>query len=177
MWITSGVGAVGAGLGAGFGRSAFGPPIGAIVERAEALVFFFFAGKKFGDALEAFDGFGLKRILEKDFDLDAEIFESLLGASFFGDGAGGGGLIGTCAGEAVGASGNGGCLGGAGENILEKGGIGFAFEAGDAFVIAVVVRIDIDEAIERIAGRFDLAGFEVKVEEADESIKIFRFAI
>ena len=60
---------------------------------------------------------------------------------------------------------------------MEKGGIGFAFEAGDAFVIAVVVRIDIDEAIERIASGFDLAGFEVEVEEADEGVEIFRFAI
>jgi len=119
----------------------------------------------------------LQRILKEDFDLHAEIFEGLLGASFFGDWDSAGTLIGTCAGEAVGTGGNGGCLGGAGENILEKGGIGFAFETRDTFVIAVVVRIDIDEAIERIAGGLDLTRIEVEVEEADESVEIFRFAI
>jgi len=122
----------------------------------------------------AFDCSG---ILKEDFDLHAEIFESLLGASFFGDWDSAGTLIGACAGEAVGASGNGGCLGGAGENILEKDGIGFAFEARDAFVIAVVVRIDIDEAIERIASGLDLTCFEVEIEEADKGVEIFRFAI
>ena len=119
----------------------------------------------------------MQRILKEDFDLHAEIFEGLLGASFFGDGDSAGALIGASAGEAVGTSGNGGCLGGAGENILEKDGIGLAFEARDAFVVAVVVRIDIDEAIERIAGRLDLAGFEVEIEEANKGVEIFRFAI
>ena len=61
--------------------------------------------------------------------------------------------------------------------VLEKDGIGFAFEARDTFVIAVVVRIDIDEAIERIAGGLDLTGFEVEIEEADEGVEIFRLAI
>ena len=100
-----------------------------------------------------------------------------MGASFLGDRDSAGALISACTGEAVGASGNGGCLGGASENILEKDGIGLAFEARDTFVVAVVVRIDIDEAVERIAGGLDLACFEVEVEEADESVEIFRFAV
>src|SRR5580704_4169379 len=57
-------------FGGGLFRRAFGPPIRTLVERAQAFIFFFLGGKKLRNALQAFDGLRLKRILEKNLDLN-----------------------------------------------------------------------------------------------------------
>ena len=63
------------------------------------------------------------------------------------------------------------------ENVLQEARVDLAFEFRDALVIAVVVRIDVDEAIERVAGFFMRPAPRYRSKSAHERIEIFGFAI
>ena len=122
------------------------------------------------------DSLCLQRILEKNLHLHDQVFERLLRL---------GALVSrrrcrrvrTRAGETVGASGNRCSLRGASKNVLDESGIDLAFELRDAFLIAIVVRIDVDELVENIASFFEPFRGEEQIEKAHQCFEILRFAI
>ncbi len=63
------------------------------------------------------------------------------------------------------------------KNILQESGVGFSLELRDALLVAIVVRIDVHEAVEYFAGFLHALGPQIKIEEVHERVEIFRFAI
>ncbi len=128
------------------------PPVRGFKESLQALIIFFFARKQFHDALQALDGLGLQRVLDKNFRLDEQVFECLPGLNFIQNGRR------RFAGSSLrcswaGASGR--CVAALDSRDftrLKNSSSVRPFEQVQALLIARVVRIDFDELFEGFAG-------------------------
>ncbi len=103
----------------------------------------------------------MQGILQENLDLHDEILQRLLRTYLFGYGPRVLGWISSGAGKTVGPSGNGGGLGRARENVLQERRIDLTFQFRYALLVAIIVRVDIDETVQRVASFFHLADCEI----------------
>ena len=138
----------------------------------------FFTGEHRRDLLQAFQRLRLQRILQKNLRLHDQIFQRLHLAAFFGNRLRGISALGARLARlrnvrrAYRAG-----LGKSGLDPLQETVIGAAAHALDAFLIAMVVGIDIHEPFDRVAGLRDISAIQVNVKQLDQDFEVLRFAV